>query len=457
MIELGIIDLSAEGRRRIASLIEKWSWASPDSQPPPPQCSVTLLSPEEVRFNAACDVYLVGPELVRCDVAFLATLRRQLPQKLVVCVLDSRTYSLSIVEQLGRVGVDDVLIESATSDEFFRRLVLLQRRIESKRRGALSVVSGARGGVGVTFVAAAFAEALTARGRTVCLVDCDVVSQDLTRSLRVAPHVSESLLLLLEQQRILTSEGIQQCAIRVWGDDSRLLCVPPPTGGDQGIFCATKAARAFVHFLDGLRSHYDEIIVDTASLPVSCVQALHQNAERALFVANRDPSGAFANRRALSLISGYLQPEATLSIILNDNSIAAASITTLCQDVLVAPGHSAPVMRVPRMTQAATWACTGATPYRFSTRVFERLVSRVVEEERRDLRRFEGLTEWVCRLARRLQTLRPRILRGRKWAKGNTLEDSSSTVSDARYLAIPETDSVGGQDGRLVSRPMLIS
>lgn len=457
MIELGIIDLSAEGRRRIASLIEKWSWASPDSQPPPPQCSVTLLSPEEVRFNAACDVYLIGPELVRCDVAFLATLRRQLPQKLLVCVLDTRTYSLSIVEQLGRLGVDDVLIESATSDEFFRRLVLLQRRIESKRKGALSVVSGARGGVGVTFIAAAVAEALTARGRTVCLVDCDVVSQDLTRSLRVAPHVSEPLLLLLEQQRILTSEGIQQCAIRVWGDDSRLQCVPPPTGGDQGVFCSAKAARAFVHFLDGLRSHFDELVVDTASLPVSCVQALHQNAERALFVANRDPSGAFANRRALSLISGYLQPDAALSIILNDNSIAAASIATLCQDVLVAPGHRAPVIRIPRIAQAARWACTGATPYRFSTRVFERLISMVVEGERRESRRFEGLIESALRIVSRLRLPRPRILRGRKWAAVDVLEEASSGVDDARYPAILGVDSVAVSDGRLVSKPMLIS
>ena len=140
MIELGIVDLSADGRRRLSSLIERWSWKAPDSRVSVPRLSQHLLSPEEVRFHGSLDVIVVGPELVGCDAAFVNNLRQQIPDKILLCVLDSRTYSFGLVEQLGRLGVDDVLVDTATSDEFFRRILLLQRRVQNKKRGRLAVV-----------------------------------------------------------------------------------------------------------------------------------------------------------------------------------------------------------------------------------------------------------------------------------------------------------------------------
>ena len=106
MIELGIIDLSADGRRRIASLIEKWTWVSPDSRVSTPRVSLSLLSPEEIRFNGSLDVCVIGPELIGCDAAFIHTIRQQVPGKLILCVLTQEIYSFGLIEQLGRLGVD---------------------------------------------------------------------------------------------------------------------------------------------------------------------------------------------------------------------------------------------------------------------------------------------------------------------------------------------------------------
>ena len=91
MIELGIVDLSASARRHLASLVERWAWVSPESRVSTPRVSLHLLSPEEVRFHGALDVCVVGPELIACDAAYITTLRQELSDKLILCVVDSRT------------------------------------------------------------------------------------------------------------------------------------------------------------------------------------------------------------------------------------------------------------------------------------------------------------------------------------------------------------------------------
>lgn len=374
MIELGIIDLSADGRRHIASLIQKWTWVSPDSRVTVPRVSVHLLPPEEIRFNGSLDVCLIGPELIGCDAAFIHTIRQQLPGKLIVCILSQQIYSFGLVEQLGRLGVDDVLMDSATSDEFFRRLVLLQRRLNHKKKGRLVVVGAARGGVGTTFVAAGIAEGYLSKARKVCVVDCDVISQDLTRFLQVRPHVSESLRLLIDQQRVVTSETVAECAQPVWSDAPRIMCVPPAAGQDESIFATPRAARAFCAVLEALQTMHDVVVVDTGSLPAVAISALYQVADEAVFVANRDPAGAFANRQALLMISGYVRPDAKISTVLNDNSLITASLGVVRDEALALPGREVNEVVVPRMPKAGRWPCSGATPFQFLSRYFESLL-----------------------------------------------------------------------------------
>jgi MinD-like ATPase involved in chromosome partitioning or flagellar assembly len=460
MIELGIVDLSAEGRRRLSSLIERWSWKAPDSRISVPRFSLHLLSPEELRFHGALDVCIVGPELVSCDAAFVNNLRQQIPDKILICVLDSRTYSFGLVEQLGRLGVDDVLIDTATSEEFFRRVLLLQRRVRDKARGRLVVVDSARGGVGKTFLAAALAEGWFNKGERVCVIDCDVVSQDLTRFLQVRPHVNEPLRLLVDQQRVITSETVNECARPVWIDEPRLVCVPPAAGGDEAFFSTPHAQRGFVAVIEALLLKYDRVLIDTSGLISAAKNALFQICDEIQFVVNRDASAAYANRQALSLIAGFLKPDATLTTLLNDTGVGTASLSLLKDQVVVIAGRKISHVTVPRSPHAVAWVCSGYTPYRFLRRCLRPIIFASQERDAAKgrsafSRGAESASASFYSLIRRLAhfgSLRWRKT-SRSSASGEPWGERSNLDAPPRLLsighAIPD-------DGALVSKPILL-
>jgi MinD-like ATPase involved in chromosome partitioning or flagellar assembly len=457
MIELGIVDLSADGRRRLSSLVERWSWKIPDSRISVPRLSLHLLSPEEVRFHGSLDVCVVGPELVGCDAAFINNLRQQIPDKILLCVLDSRTYSFGLVEQLGRLGVDDVLMDTATSDEFFRRMLLLQRRVQSKKRGRLAVIDSARGGVGRTFLTAAIAEGWFTKGQRVCVVDCDVVSQDLTRFLQVRPHVNESLRLLVDQQRVVTAETVAECAHPVWLDEPRFACVAPATGGDEALFSAPHVQRGLVAVIEALLLQYDRVVVDTSGLVSAARNALFQVCDDLFFVVNRDASAAYANRQALSLIAGFLRPDAKLTTVINDNGVGSASAALLKDQVVVITGRPMTYVLVPRSREAAAWVCSGYTPYRFLRRSLQSVLTTIEEGTPKvsSLRKVGGvLAGWSSVVAKRVSS-------AFGWRRGKKSKESASkepwgtqpTLASKPLLsighAIPE-------DGALVSKPVLL-
>ena len=457
MIELGIVDLSASARRHLASLVERWAWVSPESRVSTPRVSLHLLSPEEVRFHGALDVCVVGPELIACDAAYITTLRQELSDKLILCVVDSRTYSFGTIEQLGRLGVDDVLVDTATSDEFFRRLVLLQRRMRHKKRGRLIVVDSARGGVGVTFVAAGLAEGWVSKKERVCIVDCDVMSHDLTRFLRVKPHVNEPLRILIEQQRVVTSETVAECAREVWADESRLMCVPPPAGSDDSVLVSPQASRAFIAVLETLTTLHDKVIVDASSLLAAARHSLYQAANEVVFVINRDPAGAFASRQALSVVAGYLRPESQLKVVLNDSGGVSASSTLFKREVISVVGRSFECYSVPHSARAARWPCSGHTPYRFLRR---HLSSMLVDPELSGSAQHtaqDGALErgWVmCRELGR--TFVKSLWRGRKGEAALTSgRQVGASTRSYNSLTLGFTENLLEQ-GELVSKPVLL-
>lgn len=457
MIELGIVDLSADGRRRLSSLIERWSWKAPDSRVSVPRLSLHLLSPEEVRFHGSLDVCVVGPELVGCDAAFVNNLRQQIPDKILLCVLDSRTYSFGLVEQLGRLGVDDVLVDTATSDEFFRRILLLQRRVQNKKRGRLAVVDSARGGVGRTFLTAALAEGWFSKGQKVCVVDCDVVSQDLTRFLQVRPHVNESLRLLVDQQRVVTSETVGECVRTVWLDEPRFACVAPAAGGDEALFSSPHVQRGLIAVIEALLLQYDRVVVDTSGLVSVARNALFQVCDDLFFVVNRDASAAYANRQALSLIAGFLRPDAKLTTLLNDNGVGSASISLLKEQVVVIAGRPMSYVTVPRSTQAASWVCSGFTPYRFLRRSLQPILATVESGASRGtglLGAGGAVLGWLSTFAKRISLAI--VLR---WGKRSRESASKEPWGWQPTLASNPMLSIGHaipDDGALVSKPVLL-
>lgn len=457
MIELGIVDLSAEGRRRLSTLVEKWAWAPPGGKVSVSRISLHLLSPEEVRFHGDLDVCVIGPELVGCDAAFINSLRKQLPEKILLCVLDARTYSFGLVEQLGRLGVDDVLVDSASSDEFFRRILLLQRRVQSKKRGRLVVVDAARGGVGKTFITAAIAEGWFDKGHKVCMVDCDVLSQDLTRFMQVRPYVNEPLRILIDQERVVTSETVTECVRDVWINESRFGCVAPPAGCDESLFSSQHAQRGFIAVLEALLLQYDRVIVDTSSLLTPARNALFQICDDVQFVVNRDASAAYANRQALSLIAGFLKPSATLTTVLNDTGVGSAAISLLREQVVVIAGKEVGDIVIPKTQQATTWMCSGHTPYKFLRRNLESVFVEPEMKERAGslLSRLLGYLGGAVLSLVQYLTGMLRIGRGLKKRASASNEPWGATPS-LGSPALLSSQLEASDEGALVSKPVLL-
>jgi MinD-like ATPase involved in chromosome partitioning or flagellar assembly len=419
MIELGVIDLSAEGRRRLLQLVERWILTQPDArQFSLPRISLQLLAPQEVRFNGAIDLCVIGPELVGTDAAYISQIRQQLPGKILLCVLDASTFSFGMVEQLGRLGVDDVLMASASSEEFFRRLVLLKRRVAGSTHGDLLVVDAARGGVGATFLTAALAEGSMSAGKRVCVVDTDVISQDLTRFLQVRPFVSEPLRLLIDCQRVVTVETVQECTYPVWSDEPGLRCMPPAVATDEAILSSAAACRTFISVLEVLQTQYDTVVVDAAPLLAGARQAVYQVADQVVFVLNRDPAGVFAHRQALSLIRGCLKPNARLTVAVNENGKVIAPIPVLKE--YIAPATECPIelVTVPYSAAGARWACSGRTPFR----VLKRPVRALISTKARTTRSRANLTPLREVAASVLSTLRRRLGRTRTGPGGLVAE-----------------------------------
>lgn len=455
MIELGLVDLSADSRRKLSALVEKWAWSGPDKRASLPRLSITLLAPEEIRFHGSLDVCIVGPEILACDAACITTIRSHLPGKILLCVLDAATYSFGMVEQLGRLGVDDILLDTASSDEFFRRLLLLQRRVGEKKKGRLHFVTSARGGVGATLCAAALAEGLVRGKKRVCIVDCDAFSQDVTRFLQVRPFLNEPLKLLIDQQRVVTSETIAECIRPVWSEGSGTLsCVPPPVAPDASIFASPQASRALAGVLDALRLQFDEVVVDASALLRVTQQALVGLADRVLFIMNRDASGAYANRQALVLLSGALAVDSKLIVVINHTGSAAASLTMLKREVVCVPGREIESITLPFSPKAARWACSGRTAYHDLRRHLRPL-----------LESNDSVSAGFLRLAS--EWLRARFGRGRTKEQGEVYRGegewpsySAEVSSSARALmsAAPIRGFLEGslQDEKLVSKPVLL-
>jgi len=454
MIELGIVDLRAESRRRVTALVERWAWPTPDGRHSLPRVSVHSLSPEEVRFHGSLDACLIGPELIACDAAYVSTIRAQLPDKILVAILDSRSYSFGLVEQLGRLGIDDVLVDSATSDEFFRRILLLRKRIKTHKRGRIILVDSARGGVGRTWMAAAIAEGWYAKGGSVCVVDCDVVSQDLTRFLQVRPYVSESLKLLLDQQRVVTAETASDCTRPIWDDEPRFVCMAPPSGGDESVWAGVGAQRAMVSVLEALVLKYDAVVVDTSGLLTVARNALLNVCEEVIFVINRDTSAAYANRQGLSLLAGLVRHDARVSVLINDTGVGSAPVSLLRDQVAIIASRKVSHVVIPRCPQAMAWVCSGYTPYRFLGRSIHALVSFADGSCPSGARPIARI--WECVRRRAGQLCRGVWLRVRKSSGSDaskSVEGGTRALPGRALLAL--SPSVPDQ-GELVSKPVVL-
>ena len=241
-----------------------------------------------------------------------------------------------------------------------------------------------------------------------CVVDCDLLSQDLTRFLQVRPCVSEGLRLLIDQQRVATAETVLECVTPVWASEPRFVCLPPPAGRDEGIYTSVVPQRGLQSVLELLLVHYDRVVVDTSGLVSAARNMLYQTADDVIFVMNRDVSAAYANRQALSLVSGFMRHDAALTTVVNDTGVGVAALALIRKEIAVTSGRAMSVVVVPRSRRAAAWMCSGYTAYRSLRRSLDPIccnTPRATSIRARCALWIDGVAEMMRVLLRRASTL----------------------------------------------------
>jgi MinD-like ATPase involved in chromosome partitioning or flagellar assembly len=298
MIEIAVVDSSAEARNQLADRIIRFQSEVQQKSPTCPQLSVRVLSLQELPFAEQPDVCVIGGECLSNDLVEIATVRTHMPDARLIADCPADLTNLVIIEQMGRLGVDDIINQNTSAEEFFRKLVLLSKRVKKTASGKLIAFDSGKGGVGVTSVVSATATTLFNKGLKVAVVDLDSETQDLTRFLSVRPVINENLAAMLSQERAVVKEFVEQAVIPIWGNEN-LVCVPPVLSSLQALPARSPMIRVFLSFLEQLDHLYDVILVDIAGIRGGLYSSILRVADSVIFVTNPEPASMFATTQVV--------------------------------------------------------------------------------------------------------------------------------------------------------------
>ncbi len=317
MLDTVILDRSAEARQQLHALITKLTRSNIPEQSFLPKISLRVLSPNELRLHGLPDLCIVGHEIIGRGLAEVSGIRKTLPDAAILAVLPEGTTSLTFIEQVIRLGADDVMLPDISAQEFFQKILVLSRRTAKQKSGKLIVVDGAKGGVGVTSIAAGLAESLVDPEKHVCVIDLDFESQALSRFMQVRPFINENLELILREDRSTSQEFIEQALVPVYDGDSSFLCMPPVPESDALYDSKSNYSRNLIAVLEVLDALFDYVVIDTGNARGAMIQSLYHVADKVIFVINNDPASLYCSTQRLARLKGYMAPDAQLVVLEN--------------------------------------------------------------------------------------------------------------------------------------------
>lgn len=366
MLGIVVVDLSATARSNIAEKISTLLAENSAEQVLLPQLNIKQLSRQELKFHSKPDICIIGDQLIARELCDVTEIRRTYPDVILLAFTTPQLENLFTIEQLARCGVDDTISSTINSAELRRKIILLCRKAGSKKSGKLLVVSGAKGGVGSSTIAAGIAEALIDQKQKVALIDLDFETQDLSRFLQVRPFINENLQLLFDQVRPVTQEFVEQCLIRVWHDEQLLYCMPPIAESEDLFDARASYVRILISLLEVLDSCYDYVIIDSAAARGVFLNALYRTADQVLLVINNDPAALYAALTKVNQVRAHLAPGAELLVVENGATRGGLSEKLLRQEFFRAAkiqSNQWLESPVPFCRAAGRWPGSGSTCY----------------------------------------------------------------------------------------------
>ncbi len=364
MFKIVVLDRSAESRNRIVERISEILAEGVQEFHFIPRVSLKPLTLEELKFNGTPDVCIVGSEIVEEDITELGRIRKLVPDAALLVKLPASFSSLTSVEQLARMGVDDFITEELSSRAFLQRIILLSQKKPTPHHGKLVLVSGGKGGVGVTSVAAGIAETLINNGKKVVLVDLDFETQDLSRFLQARPFLNENLQLLIDQSFSITEESVRDCLVQIWGDEPNLLVMPPFPEGRNIYENINKVVRVLLAVFEQLDSMCDCVVVDSGAATGPLLEMLYRIADRVVYPVTNDPAALYASVDRVSKMKLVMGETATFSIVENELSTCGLTGAVVREEFNRASAMTADQWApeaIPFCKRGARWPGSGAT------------------------------------------------------------------------------------------------
>ena len=199
-----------------------------------------------------------------------------------------------------------------------RQLVLrssLRDRSAGGQAPPLVVVSGGKGGVGVTSVAVNLAVSLARQGARPLLVDADFDQPDATGlcSLKMADSIADVL-----NGRRTVHEVLQR-------GPAGIQVLPGVWAPQQRVSCPPVAQERMLTELSRLGTHVDMVVLDVGSSRGSTTQRFWQAANLVLVVTTTEPAAIMDAYAAIKMLAGDVPDTTPIRLVANraDGKLAA--------------------------------------------------------------------------------------------------------------------------------------
>jgi cellulose biosynthesis protein BcsQ len=381
MLSIYVVDSTAEARNSIVSQYNSLILANTDESLFLPRVSVKPIALQELKFQAEPDICIVGDTLAKSELSDVSVVRKMLPKSIILVRLSKNNESLSMIEQLARMGVNDTISENVTAHEFFRKIILFARNTKKKNSGKLVLIDSGKGGLGCTSIVAALGQLLSEQGKKTVLVDLDFETQDLSRFLQIRPFINENLQVLLEQRRAVSEDSVEECLSVVWADQDKLKVMSPVSDSDIIYDPRANCTRTFLSVIEVLDESNDFVIVDVASARGPLLRALYRVADNCIFIVNNDPAALFASTDKVNRVKNMMGPGANLHVIQNIPNKWSLSTSSLKNELVSFANLDEEQWcsnSIKYSLQASRWPGSGFTIYEIAPRSVQDALDKLV-------------------------------------------------------------------------------
>ena len=255
-------------------------------------------------------------------------------------------------------------IKGVYNSETLRIRSLSERQNMAWSSQVITVFS-AKGGIGKTTIAVNTAVALAEKGKKVAIVDLDLQFGDVPTFMDLEPR--DTIAELLQETYSMTIDTIRSYMV-MHSSGVHVLCAPKSPEYAEMI-----SAERVQSLLSMMRSYYDFVIIDTASVLNDVTLTAIETSNRVFFLTGQDISSLKNSRLAMNLLES-LQQKDKLSVIVNRAEESGAISLEDVEQVL----HESVHLAIPTEYNVAVNALnkgipfvTGAANSRLSTSIQE--------------------------------------------------------------------------------------